>query len=257
MYQPHLFRTLISAAAVTSVVTSGAPAAVAAFCCQHAPHGHAGRWRDLGRGCPRVLERHDHPVQPRIRSSTAQDAPDPELRPTCSASATRWSARHTPVRHGGRSRRPLQGPVRFARCRGEKSPSRPRRTIAWGRVDGRPGQCRGNTGGPGPDRRHPHHLRSWWRARCLNNYQLDGEYALNELLAPSQHIQLVLLCDSGPGQRCGRRLWPAWREHSQPPKAGHASRWLPRCLTSRPGSAAPRRQRRPTTQHKRNNKLTS
>jgi hypothetical protein len=73
----------------------------------------------------------------------------------------------------------------------ERLTGRPRRTIAWGesmgglisavetqnargRIDGTLTTC-GLVAG----------------ALSLNNYQLDGEYALNELLAPSQQIQLV------------------------------------------------------------------
>jgi hypothetical protein len=73
----------------------------------------------------------------------------------------------------------------------EKLTGRPRAAIAWGtsmgglvsaeetqdsrgRIDGTLTTC-GLVAG----------------ALSLNNYQLDGEYALNELLAPGQHIQLV------------------------------------------------------------------
>ncbi len=43
----------------------------------------------------------------------------------------------------------------------------------------------------------------------LNNYQLDGEYAIAELLAPGQHIQLVNYADSGETDKAVQALTTA------------------------------------------------
>jgi hypothetical protein len=110
----------------------------------------------------------------------------------------------------------------------EQITGRPRRTIAWGtsmgglvsaeetqdargRIDGTLTTC-GLVAG----------------ALSLNNYQLDGEYALNELLAPSQHIQLVTGTGSGsPG--------PARR-----PASGKPSSIRPgTAISSRPATSPP------------------
>jgi alpha-beta hydrolase superfamily lysophospholipase len=238
MHQRHLFRTLIAAAAVTSVVTSGAPAAVAASDAASTHHtgtlADGATWiADVPASWNGTIILFSHGFGP----LTAADAPDPATQADLlglgyalagsSYSGSSWWALASAAKD------------QFASLAAvEKITGRPRRTIAWGesmgglvsaeetqeaqgRIDGTLTTC-GLVAG----------------ALSLNNYQL----AMRQRTRPALR----------------RRLWQTWRgEPSQPRKAGHAPRWLLHCLTSRPGSAAPRRQLRPTTQRKRNSKLTS
>ena len=191
MHQRHLFRTLIAAAAVTSVVTSGAPAAVAASDAASTHHtgtlADGATWiADVPASWNGTIILFSHGFGP----LTAADAPDPATQADLlglgyalagsSYSGSSWWALASAAKD------------QFASLAAvEKITGRPRRTIAWGesmgglvsaeetqeahgRIDGTLTTC-GLVAG----------------ALSLNNYQLDGEYALNELLAPSQHIQLV------------------------------------------------------------------
>jgi hypothetical protein len=191
MHRRHLFRSLIAAAAATFVVAAGAPAAVAAS--KAASTHHTGSltdgatWvADVPASWNGTIILFSHGFGP----LTAQDAPDPATQADLlslgyalagsSYSGSSWWALASAAKD------------QFASLAAvERITGRPRRTIAWGesmgglvsaeetqdpqgRIDGTLTTC-GLVAG----------------ALSLNNYQLDGEYALNELLAPSQHIQLV------------------------------------------------------------------
>ena len=131
----------------------------------------------------------------------AADAPDPATKELSWAWGTRWRAPHmTPTAPGGRSAAPCATSSRRSRSSSRRScRRRPRRCTRsaprWaalisaledqksaGRLDGALTTC-GIVAG----------------ANNLNQYQLDGEYALSELLAPGQHIQLTHFID-GPAQ---------------------------------------------------------
>jgi hypothetical protein len=205
MNRGRLFRTLIAATAVTSALTFAGPAAGAASA---ASTNHTGSlpdgatWvADVPASWNGTIILYSHGFGP----LTAQDAPDATTQSDLlglgyalvgsSYSGPSWWALASAVRD------------QFASLAAvEKITGRPRRTIAWGesmgglisaeetqdaqgRIDGTLTTC-GLVAG----------------ALSLNNYQLDGEYALNELLAPGQQIQLVRYATAGQASAAAATL---------------------------------------------------
>jgi hypothetical protein len=197
MKQGHLLRTVIAATAVTFAVASAAPDAIAAPAAASTHYtgslADGATWvADTPASWNGTIILYSHGYGP----LTAQDAPDPATRADLlslgyalvgsSYSGTSWWALASAARD------------QFASLAAvERLTGRPRRTIAWGesmgglvsaeetqgargRIDGTLTTC-GLVAG----------------ALSLNNYQLDGEYALSRLLAPSQHIQLVRYATAG------------------------------------------------------------
>ena len=78
-------------------------------------------------------------------------------------------------------------------------------------------------------------------ALSLNNYQLDGEYALNELLAPGQRIQLVRYASAGQASAAATALATVARDAQTTP--GRARVALAAALLNEPiwfnGAAPP------------------
>lgn len=132
MHQRHLFRTLIAAAAVTSVVTSGAPAAVAASDAASTHHtgtlADGATWvADVPASWNGTIILFSHGFGP----LTAADAPDPATQADLlglgyalvgsSYSGSSWWALASAAKD------------QFASLAAvEKITGRPRRTIAWG-----------------------------------------------------------------------------------------------------------------------------
>lgn len=193
MNRGRLPRILIPATAITLALAAAVPGAAAATASSSAAAHYTGSladgatWvADVPASWNGTIILYSHGFGP----LTAQDAPDP------STQADLLGLGYTLVgsSYSGPSWWALASAVsdQFASLAAvEKITGRPRRTIAWGtsmgglvsaeetqnsqgRIDGTLTTC-GLVAG----------------ALSLNNYQLDGEYALNELLAPSQQIQLV------------------------------------------------------------------
>lgn len=70
----------------------------------------------------------------------------------------------------------------------------------------------------------------------LNNYQLDGEYAISQLLAPNQQIKLVNYADSGEARTAANLLSQAVT-HAQSTPAGRARIALAAALLNTPAWA--------------------
>jgi len=191
MHRPHLFRALAAATAIAFAVMSGASAAQAAATATSTHYTGSltdgATWvADVPTPWNGTVILYSHGFGP----LTAADAPDP---------ATQAALLHLGYALVGSS---YSGPSWWALdsavddqfgslTAAERITGHPRRVIAWGtsmgglisaletqdgrgRIDGTLTTC-GLVAG----------------ALSLNNYQLDGEYALNELLAPGQQIQLV------------------------------------------------------------------
>lgn len=195
MRRRHLFRALAAATAITFAVLPGAPAARAAATSTHDTGSltDGATWTaDVPASWNGTTILYSHGFGP----LTAADAPDPATQADLlhlgyalagsSYSGTSWWALASAVRDQFSSL-----------AAAEHITGHPRRVIAWGtsmgglvsaletqdgrdRIDGTLTTC-GLVAG----------------ALSLNNYQLDGEYALNELLAPSQQIQLVRYTSAG------------------------------------------------------------
>lgn len=77
----------------------------------------------------------------------------------------------------------------------------------------------------------------------LNNYQLDGEYAIARLLAPGQHVKLVDYADAGEANAAAAQLTAAVQKAQRTP-AGRARIALAAALLNTPdwqtGTAPPR-----------------
>jgi hypothetical protein len=191
MHRRHLFRALAAATAITLAVMPGASAAQAAATATGTHYTGSltdgATWvADVPTSWNGTVILYSHGFGP----LTAADAPDPTTQADLlhlgyalvgsSYSGTSWWALASAVDDQFRSL-----------AAAERITGHPRRVIAWGtsmgglvsaletqdgrgRIDGTLTTC-GLVAG----------------ALSLNNYQLDGEYALNELLAPSQQIQLV------------------------------------------------------------------
>jgi len=245
MRQRHLFRTLrtlIAAAAVTSVVAAGAPAAVAAAGDTSTHYtgslADGASWvADVPASWNGTIILYSHGFGP----LSAQDAPDPATQADLlglgyalvgsSYSGSSWWALASAARD------------QFASLAAvERRTGRPRATIAWGesmgglvsaeetqdsrgRIDGTLTTC-GLVAG----------------ALSLNNYQLDGEYALNELLAPGQQIQLVRYATAGQAGAAATAL-AAVAAGAQSTAAGRARIALAAALLNEPtwysGAAPP------------------
>jgi hypothetical protein len=191
MHRARVLRTVIAATAATFVLASAAPSAGAASSAASTHYtgllADGATWiADVPASWNGTIILYSHGFGP----LTAQDAPDPATQADLlglgyalvgsSYSGSSWWALASATKD------------QFASLAAvEKLTGPPRRTIAWGtsmgglvsaeetqdargRLDGTLTTC-GLVAG----------------ALSLNNYQLDGEYALNELLAPSQQIQLV------------------------------------------------------------------
>jgi hypothetical protein len=206
MNRGRLFCTLVAATAVTVALTSAGPAAagVASVASTHYTGSLAdgATWvADVPASWNGTIILYSHGFGP----LTAQDAPDAATQSGLlglgyalagsSYSGPSWWALASAVKD------------QFASLAAvEKLTGRPRRTIAWGesmgglvsaeetqnaqgRIDGTLTTC-GLVAG----------------ALSLNNYQLDGEYALNELLAPGQQIQLVRYATAGQASAAAATL---------------------------------------------------
>jgi hypothetical protein len=197
MHQRRLFRAVLAATTVTFVLASAAPSAAAA---SGATSTHftgsladGATWiADVPSSWNGTIILYSHGFGP----LTAQDAPDPATQADLlglgyalagsSYSGPSWWALASAVKD------------QFASLAAvEQLTGRPRRTIAWGTSMGglvsaeETQDSQGRIGGT---------LTTCGLvagALSLNNYQLDGEYALNELLAPSQHVQLVRYATAG------------------------------------------------------------
>jgi hypothetical protein len=197
MHQRHLFRTVLAATAVTLLLASAAPSATAASGATSTHYtgslADGATWiADVPASWNGTIILYSHGFGP----LTAQDAPDPATQADLlglgyalagsSYSGPSWWALASAVKD------------QFASLAAvEKLTGRPGRTIAWGTSMGglvsaeETQDSQGRIGGT---------LTTCGLvagALSLNNYQLDGEYALNELLAPSQHIQLVRYATAG------------------------------------------------------------
>jgi hypothetical protein len=197
MHQRHLFRAVLAATAVTFVLASGAPSATAASGATSTHYtgslADGATWiADVPAAWNGTIILYSHGFGP----LTAQDAPDPATQADLlglgyalagsSYSGPSWWALASAVKD------------QFASLTAvEKLTGRPGRTIAWGTSMGglvsaeETQDSQGRIGGT---------LTTCGLvagALSLNNYQLDGEYALNELLAPSQHVQLVRYATAG------------------------------------------------------------
>jgi hypothetical protein len=191
MHQRRLFRAVLAATAVTFVLASAAPSATAASGATSTHYtgslADGATWiADVPASWNGTIILYSHGFGP----LTAQDAPDTATQADLLAlgyalvgssySGPSWWALASAAKD------------QFASLAAvEKLTGRPRRAIAWGTSMGglvsaeETQDSQGRIGGT---------LTTCGLvagALSLNNYQLDGEYALNELLAPSQHIQLV------------------------------------------------------------------
>ena len=189
MHRRHLFRTLAAISMVTFAVTAGASAAPAATASTHYTGSltDGATWvADVSASWNGTVILYSHGFGP----LTAADAPDPATQ----ADLLHLGYALVGSSYSGPSWWALSSAVgdQFASLKAvERITGHPHRVIAWGtsmgglvsaletqdgrgRIDGTLTTC-GLVAG----------------ALSLNNYQLDGEYALNELLDPSQQIQLV------------------------------------------------------------------
>jgi hypothetical protein len=190
MRRRHLFGALAAATAITFAVLPGAAAQAAATTTSTHYTGSltdGATWvADIPAAWNGTVILYSHGFGP----LTAADAPDPVTQ----ADLLRLGYALVGSSYSGASWWALSSAVgdQFGSLTAaEHITGRPRRVIAWGtsmgglvsaletqdgrgRIDGTLTTC-GLVAG----------------ALSLNNYQLDGEYALNELLAPSQQIQLV------------------------------------------------------------------
>jgi hypothetical protein len=206
MHQRRLFRAVLAATAVTFVLASAAPSATAASGAASTHYtgslADGATWiADLPSSWNGTIILYSHGFGP----LTAQDAPDPATQADLlglgyalagsSYSGPSWWALASAVKDQFASLAVV-----------EKLTGRPRQTIAWGTSMGglvsaeETQNSRGRIGGT---------LTTCGLvagALSLNNYQLDGEYALNELLAPSQHIQLVRYATAGQASAAAAAL---------------------------------------------------
>jgi hypothetical protein len=204
MRRRHLFRALAAATAITFAVLPGASAAEAAATSTHYTGSltDGATWvADVPASWNGTTILYSHGFGP----LTPADAPDPATQADLlhlgyalvgsSYSGTSWWALASAVRD-------QFGSLAAA----EHITGHPHRVIAWGtsmgglvsaletqdgrdRIDGTLTTC-GLVAG----------------ALSMNNYQLDGEYALNELLAPSQQIQLVRYASAGQASAAAAAL---------------------------------------------------
>jgi hypothetical protein len=197
MSQGRLLRTVIAATAVTVVMASAVPGAAAASSAASAHHtgslADGATWvADVPSPWNGTIILYSHGFGP----LAAQDASDA----TTQADLLGLGYALAGSSYSGSSWWALASAAsdQFASLAAvEQLTGRPRRVIAWGtsmgglvsaeetqnsrgRIDGTLTTC-GLVAG----------------ALSLNNYQLDGEYALNELLAPGQQVQLVRYATAG------------------------------------------------------------
>lgn len=206
MRRRHLFRTLAAATAIAFAVLSGAPVTQAAATPPSTQYtgslADGATWvADVPASWNGTIILYSHGFGP----LAAADAPDP---------ATQADLLHLGYALAGSS---YSGPSWWALASAvgdqfsslaaaERITGHPRRVIAWGtsmgglvsaletqegrgRIDGTLTTC-GLVAG----------------ALSLNNYQLDGEYALNELLDPSQQVQLVRYASAGQASAAATAL---------------------------------------------------
>ncbi len=206
MHRRHLFATLTAAAAVTLAIMPGVSTAQAAATPASTHHtgslADGATWiADVPASWNGTVILYSHGFGP----LTAADAPDPATQADLlqlgyalvgsSYSGPSWWALSSAVGDQFASLKAVEGVT-----------GHPRRVIAWGtsmgglvsaletqnshgRIDGTLTTC-GLVAG----------------ALSLNNYQLDGEYALNELLDPSQQIQLVRYASAGQASAAAAAL---------------------------------------------------
>ena len=202
----RLIRLVTAGTAVTLALTSAGPAAAGAASAASTHYtgtlADAATWvADVPASWNGTIILYSHGFGP----LTAQDAPDA----TTQSDLLSLGYALVGSSYSGPSWWALASAVRdqFASLAAvEKLTGRPRRTIAWGesmgglvsgeetqdargRIDGTLTTC-GLVAG----------------ALSLNNYQLDGEYALNELLAPGQQIQLVRYTTAGQASAAAAAL---------------------------------------------------
>ena len=191
MHQRRLFRAVLAATAVTFVLASAAPSATAVSSATSTHYtgslADGATWiADVPASWNGTIILYSHGFGP----LTAQDASDPATQADLlglgyalagsSYSGPSWWALASAVKD------------QFASLAAvEKLTGRPRRTIAWGTSMGGLVSAEETQGSQGRIGGTLTTCGLVAGALSLNNYQLDGEYALNELLAPGQHIQLV------------------------------------------------------------------
>ena len=196
MHQRRLLRAVLAATAVTFVLASAAPGATAASGASTHDTGSladGATWvADVPASWNGTIILYSHGFGP----LTAQDAPDPATQADLlglgyalvgsSYSGPSWWALASAVKD------------QFASlAAAEKLTGRPRRAIAWGTSMGGLVSAEESQDAQGRISGTLTTCGLVAGALSLNNYQLDGEYALNELLAPSQHIQLVRYATAG------------------------------------------------------------
>ena len=202
----RLIRLVTAGTAVTLALTSAGPAAAGATSAASTHYtgtlADAATWvADVPASWNGTIILYSHGFGP----LTAQDAPDA----TTQSDLLSLGYALVGSSYSGPSWWALASAVRdqFASLAAvEKLTGRPRRTIAWGEsmgglvsaeetqdargwIDGTLTTC-GLVAG----------------ALSLNNYQLDGEYALNELLAPGQQIQLARYATAGQASAAAAAL---------------------------------------------------
>jgi hypothetical protein len=206
MHQRRLFRTVLAATAVTLLLASAAPSATAASGATSTHYtgslADGATWiADVPASWNGTIILYSHGFGP----LTAQDAPDPATQADLlglgyalagsSYSGPSWWALASAVQD------------QFASLAAvEKLTGRPRRTIAWGTSMGGLVSAEETQGSQGRIAGTLSTCGLVAGALSLNNYQLDGEYALNELLAPSQHIQLVRYATAGQANAAATAL---------------------------------------------------
>jgi len=259
MPRQRLSRIAIAATAVTFVMASAAPSAAAAT----PASGHytgsladGATWvADVPASWNGTIILYSHGFGP----LAAQDAPDP----TTQADLLGLGYALVGSSYSGPSWWALASATadQFASlAAAEQITGRPRRTIAWGTSMGglvsaeETQDARGRIGGT---------LTTCGLvagALSLNNYQLDGEYALNELLAPSRPIQLVRYATAGQASVAAAAL-TAVTASAQSTAQGRARIALGAALLNEPtwfsGAAPPAAADYPAQEQQQADELTS
>jgi hypothetical protein len=199
MRRRHLFGALAAATAITAITFAVLPGGSAAQAAATTSTNYTGSladgatWvADVPASWNGTVILYSHGFGP----LAAADAPDPATQADLlhlgyalvgsSYSGTSWWALASAVRD-------QFGSLAAA----ERISGHPRRVIAWGTSMGGLVSALESQDGRGRINGTLTTCGLVAGALSLNNYQLDGEYALNELLAPSQQIQLVRYASAG------------------------------------------------------------
>jgi hypothetical protein len=211
MHKRHLFRSL-AAATTVAIAVAGAPAAIASATTASATVASATHYTgsltdgaiwvaDVPASWNGTIILYSHGFGP----LTAADAPDPTTQADLldlgyalvgsSYSGTSWWALASAVSDQFASLAAL-----------ERITGRPRRVIAWGTSMGGLVSAEETQIGQGVIDGTLTTCGLVAGALNLNNYQLDGEYALNELLDPSEQVQLVRYASAGQASAAATEL---------------------------------------------------